>query len=447
MDIIKKAMEYGKAGMWQNYPQSINPANVDKQTISGCYGTDSLLAKKGNKLSFAKFCRILKDVLLAIPIFVCKSVAALFNVIKRPICIFSVLCIAVAAALIGAYVGKANKASVKRNILKNITLTQDRPIVARGRVKVPYPYVAKNHIAVGSTREIPRLVIAEITQNEKVTKEVTTIPIPKVNEKRIAPPPSYVSNANEVSAEGNVKKNVAAVKDVPVVVMEEVEIPCVPGDNVAVSSSKEETSSLVITETTQNEKVAREETTTPISEVNEERIALSVSHASNANEASAEGNVKKNVAAVQDVPVILIEEMEAPYVPEDNVTMNIVNEEKISHLAIARNTKNKKPSNKAVVPITEVDRERVEDVCWEMESEYSYAFERTLRKFFSKHPVTDITHANGHCTLKLQDGVFTKHSVLCNQPKIVLESATDDEIIFSNGAGIFCPLTIESLLP
>ncbi|MDR0679919.1 MAG: hypothetical protein LBF42_02690 [Puniceicoccales bacterium] len=445
MDIIKKAMEYEKVKMWQDYPQSVNHADVGKQTIGECYGISGLFAKKGSKSSF---CRRLRDILLAIPIFVCKSVAALFNIIKRPICIFSILCIVVAAALIGAYVGKANKASAKRNVLKNITLAQNKPVVARERVKVPYSYAAKNnHIAVGGTREVPRLVITEITRNEKVAKEATATPISGVREKRIAPPVPGASDASEVSAKGNAKKNVAVVQDVPVVVIEEVKAHCAPEDNVAVSSSKKEISPLIIAETTQNEKVAREVITTPISEVNEERIAPPVPGANDASEVSAKGNVKKNVSAVQDVSVIVIEEVKAPHVPENNVTMNIVNEEETSHLAVARNIKNKKPSNKVVAPIAEIDRKRVEEVCWETEGEYSYVFERTLRKFFSKHPITDITNANGCCILKLQDGFFTEHSVLCNQPKIVLESATDDEIIFSNGAGIFCSLPTESLLP
>jgi hypothetical protein len=69
-----------------------------------------------------------------------------------------------------------------------------------------------------------------------------------------------------------------------------------------------------------------------------------------------------------------------------------------------------------------------------------------LRDFFAEHAISDVACANGRCRLKLQDGSFAEHSILYNHSRIVLESSTDDELIFSEGAGTFCTRTIESLL-
>jgi hypothetical protein len=73
-------------------------------------------------------------------------------------------------------------------------------------------------------------------------------------------------------------------------------------------------------------------------------------------------------------------------------------------------------------------------------------FENKLREFFAENPVSDVTRSNGRCRIRLRSGVFAEHSTMCNNPKIILESSTDDEIVFSDGAGNLCALPIESLL-
>jgi hypothetical protein len=77
----------------------------------------------------------------------------------------------------------------------------------------------------------------------------------------------------------------------------------------------------------------------------------------------------------------------------------------------------------------------------------SNKFMNTLRDFFAEHEVSDVMCLSGCCRLKLKDGIFAEHTTICNNPKIILESSTDSEIVFSDGMGNFCTLAIESLLP
>jgi hypothetical protein len=224
----------------RNPSANISPTDIDRQTISGCYGIDSLFAKKDHRLSFAEFCSGLKNIFLAIPILGYKFIAALFDIVKRPICAFGLMCIAASAIIANIFGGKL---TVNNPAAKCATTVQNVPIIG----------VQK-----------PR-IFSDIDEH---------IPTDSTNQKEN--PPNAVANTNH---------------------------------------------------------------------------------------------------------------------PKDIRT-----------------------------------------------------FEDKLYEFFAEHAISDVACVNGSCRLKLNDGIFTEHSILCNNPKIVLESSTDDEIVFSDGAGTFCALAIESLL-
>ncbi len=76
---------------------------------------------------------------------------------------------------------------------------------------------------------------------------------------------------------------------------------------------------------------------------------------------------------------------------------------------------------------------------------FSRAFETKVSGFLGKHKVSDIMCRDGCCRLKIDNNVFCEHSALCEYPKIILESSTDDELIFSDGAGNYCAMRIDSL--
>jgi hypothetical protein len=219
-------------------------ADIDKKTVSGNYGIDSLFVKKSRKLSLIEFCDGLKDIFLAIPIFSFKVAAAVFNFAKRPICALGITCAAVLTIVAHAF---------------------------KGGGEVPQSVAAEVAVAVGQKTRI-------------------------------------------------------------------------------------------------------------ISDIDE------------------------HIAAHQG--------------DENGSPLKIVSEK-------AKNGKE----------VTGADH-----------GKSVLAFEGNLRDFFAEHAISDVTCANGRCRLKLQDGIFSEHSIICDRPKIVLESSTDDEIVFSDGAGTFCALTIESLL-
>jgi hypothetical protein len=232
----------------------VTAADIDKKTISGCYGIDRLFAKKSRKLSFAEFCDGLKDIFLAIPIFTFKLVAVAFDCVKRPICAFGLMC-AVAVTLVA-------------NVFAGRETVEDQPIA----------------------------------------------------------------------------KEIALPQNFPAIGMKKSKI---------------------------------------ISDIDE-------------------------------------------------------------HMAVARSQVEKKSNSQmAIVPRT---NSQGDGIATADSGDTVHAFEAKLRDFFAEHAISDVACANGRCRLKLQNGIFAEHSILCNHPRIVLESSTDDEIIFSDGAGTFCALTIESLL-
>ncbi|MDR1255839.1 MAG: hypothetical protein LBJ94_02875 [Puniceicoccales bacterium] len=255
MNTISKAIQRRDRAGSQNPATAAIAGDVDRRTISGCYGIDSLFAKKSRRLSFTEFCDGLKDIFLAIPIFAGKLISATFGVIKRPICTFGIMCIAVMAIF--------------------------------------------THIFTGKPAPTPLAISVPIAKNSVVVQET---PVASARKSRIIS-----------GAEGHTAADMAREK------------------------------------------------------------------------AEKKANLKK-IATLE--------------------------------------------------PSSEVARAKA-----------VHAFEDKLREFFAEHAISDVVSRNGYCRLKLQDGIFTEHSTLCNHPKIVLESSTDDEIIFSDGAGIFCALAIESLLP
>jgi hypothetical protein len=229
MSIIHKAIQHKNECAER---QSGVPVGTDEKPTSGCYGIDSLFAKKSRRLSFVEFCDGMKDIFLAIPILLFKSVAMAFNFVKRPIHAFAIFCTVILLCIINIFWGG--------------------------------PVVTKNIVAVQNTSPV-------------------TLPKPRI-----------------------------------------------------------------------------------ISDLGEPAIAPA----------------RENIAPVP-------------------------------HDSNARSTR---------------------------------LFENKLREFLIENPDSDVMCSNGRCRLRLKDGVFAEHSTICNNPKIILESSTDDEIVFSDGAGNFCTLSIESLL-
>ncbi|MDE6432278.1 MAG: hypothetical protein K2L13_02680 [Opitutales bacterium] len=76
---------------------------------------------------------------------------------------------------------------------------------------------------------------------------------------------------------------------------------------------------------------------------------------------------------------------------------------------------------------------------------FSRAFESKVNNFFAQHKISDIMCKNGRCLLKIDNNVFCERSTLCEFPKIVMESSTDDELIFSDGMGNYCAIKIDDL--
>ncbi|MDR2720846.1 MAG: hypothetical protein LBB15_00980 [Puniceicoccales bacterium] len=253
MSIIRKAMQRKDENLQKPSPV-VAFADIDKKTISGCYGIDNLFARKSRKLSFVEFCNGLKDIFLAIPIFTFKLISVAFDSVKRPICAFGIMCTAVVTFVVQAFTGEGGAEVGNSSIAESVVAVENFPAIGMKKTRIISDI--NGHISAAHARE----------------------------------------NSNS--------KGIV-----------------VPG-------------------------------------------------ASDGKKA-----------------------------------------------------------------ITNVDRKKA-----------TRTFEAKLRNFFAEHAVSDVACANGRCQLKLRDGIFVEHSILCNHPKIVLESSTDDEIVFSDGAGTFCALTIESLL-
>ncbi len=76
---------------------------------------------------------------------------------------------------------------------------------------------------------------------------------------------------------------------------------------------------------------------------------------------------------------------------------------------------------------------------------FSRSFESKVHEFFSQHKVSNVMCKNGHCLVKINNDVFRERSTLCEYPKIVIESPTEDELVFSDGSGNYCAIKIDAL--
>lgn len=87
----------------------------------------------------------------------------------------------------------------------------------------------------------------------------------------------------------------------------------------------------------------------------------------------------------------------------------------------------------------------IEERMREKKFRFSRAFESKVNGFFLEHRISDIMCKDGCCRLRIGNDVFCEHSALCEYPKIVLESSTEDELIFSDGAENYCAMKIDNL--
>lgn len=143
--------------------------------------------------------------------------------------------------------------------------------------------------------------------------------------------------------------------------------------------------------------------------------------------------IEKNIVAVQNAAIIntrkktMISDIDEHLSATNSFTNNYNKTEEISENSASKNKTIAKAQERQVkIPS-------------------SRAFESKVNNFFTEHKVSDIMCLNGGCRLKVDNGVFIEHSALCEHPKIVLESSTDEDIIFSDGEGSYCAMKIDSL--
>ncbi len=77
---------------------------------------------------------------------------------------------------------------------------------------------------------------------------------------------------------------------------------------------------------------------------------------------------------------------------------------------------------------------------------HARSLESKVSNFFSENKISGLLCKDGHCRLKIGNSIFCEHSALCEYPTIILESSSDNELVFSDGAGNYCTMKIERLL-